>query len=291
MYTVEMYQNHERFNKQYNEIYEFLLKAADRGYNELFHWGRFEWMMGHSLLDTSHLDSIALFRDEEHKIAGLIVYDTFYEDRYYILHLCNDPMLLKLMVDLILSNTKDECTIKISDQDHSLCQLLQELHFVKCNKETSILEINLDQELDYKLPFGYSMSPKEFLFDHWKYQMVIHKGFNHTDIPDKWDEKLFTPSPNSNTQLSVFAIRSDDYCAHCQVWYSKGDTAYIEPVVTIPECRNSGLGKAVVYEALSRARGLGAKRAIVLSEQEFYFKIGFKVSSDFYSWRRANPYS
>ena len=77
----------------------------------------------------------------------------------------------------------------------------------------------------------------------------------------------------------MFAINSGEYCAHCGIWYTQGDTAYIESVVTIPQCRKIGLAKAVVYEALARVKELGAKRAIVLSNQEFYYKIGFEKSS------------
>jgi len=32
----------ERFNEQYQSIYQFLLKAGTLDYNEHFHWGRFE---------------------------------------------------------------------------------------------------------------------------------------------------------------------------------------------------------------------------------------------------------
>ena len=63
-----------------------------------------------------------------------------------------------------------------------------------------------------------------------------------------------------------------------------GEHSLIEPVVTVPEHRGKGLGKAVVYEAISRARERGAQRAIVLSDQEFYFHIGMKKSSRVATW-------
>lgn len=59
----------------------------------------------------------------------------------------------------------------------------------------------------------------------------------------------------------VFAVKDGEYAAHCGVWYTGGDTAYIEPVVTVPEHRRKGLGRAVVYEAVGRAKKQGAKRA------------------------------
>ena len=69
--------------------------------------------------------------------------------------------------------------------------------------------------------------------------------------------------------IKVFAIKDGEYTAHCGVWYNNGDTAYIEPGVTVPEHRGKRLGKAVVYEVISRAKERGAKRAIVLSDQDF----------------------
>ena len=50
-YKIERYKNCERFNEQYQSIYQFLLEAEKQEYNEHFHWGRFEWMHAHSYLD------------------------------------------------------------------------------------------------------------------------------------------------------------------------------------------------------------------------------------------------
>ena len=88
--------------------------------------------------------------------------------------------------------------------------------------------------------------------------------------------------------IKVFAVTDSGYAAHCGVWYDGGDTAYIEPVATVPEHRRKGLGKAVVYEAARRAKERGAKRAIVLSDNEFYFRIGMKVSSELGTWKKTN---
>ena len=84
-------------------------------------------------------------------------------------------------------------------------------------------------------------------------------------------------------------IADNEYCAHCGLWYSTGDTtAYVEPVVTVPEHRNRGLAKAAVYEACARAKALGAKRAVVVSDLEFYLRIGFTLSSEVYNWTKKN---
>ena len=70
------------------------------------------------------------------------------------------------------------------------------------------------------------------------------------------------------------------------VWYNGGNTAYIEPVATVPEHRGKGLGRAVVYEAANRAKEQGAKRAIVLSDQDFYKRLGMIKSSEVGTWVR-----
>lgn len=283
MYTLEKYNGCKRFNEQYSEIYQFLLKAADRGYNEHFHWGRFEWMMEHTYLEEDKLTTIGIFRNELSEIVGLATFDTVYNDRSYIIHSISDKALLRQMVSYVIRDN-EKTTVKANSKDTELCEVLYEYQFRREHKEENVLQIELEDNLHYNVPEGYIIGGEDFQLDNWKYQMVIHKGFGHEDIPEMWDSSFFELKPNENGSLKVFAVNEEEYCAHCGVWYTRGDTAYIEPVVTIPECRNLGLAKAVVYEAVTRAKGLGAKRAIVLSGQEFYFKIGFDISSDFGVW-------
>lgn len=284
MYIIEQYKDCKRFNEQYMEIYQFLLKVADAGYNEHFHWGRFEWMMIHTLLDEDKLTSIAVFRDKTGEMVGLVTYDTSYNDRAYLLHSISDKELLRDMVNFVVDNEDTTPVVKANSNDIQLCEVLKEQGFVRKNKEESVLQIDLNKDLQYQIPRDYCISSSNFEMDNWKYQLVIHKGFNNDGIPKMWESKFFESTPNYNKILKVFAVNEEEYCAHCGVWYTQGNTAYIEPVVTIPNCRKLGLAKAVVYEALARAKTLGAKRAIVLSGQEFYFKIGFNISSDFYAW-------
>ncbi|MBO5522110.1 MAG: GNAT family N-acetyltransferase, partial [Roseburia sp.] len=144
----------------------------------------------------------------------------------------------------------------------------------------------LNKDLSYGISDEYSISPQDFKIDNWKYQLVIHKGFNHEGIPERLDDKFFEPTPNEISALKVFALNKGEYCAHCGVWYTKGDTAYIEPVVTVPQHRERGLAKAVIYEAVRRAKTLGANRATVLSDQAFYYRIGFECSSEVYCWKK-----
>ncbi|MBQ2800779.1 MAG: GNAT family N-acetyltransferase [Lachnospiraceae bacterium] len=287
-YKIERYRECKRFNEQYKEIYQFLLANADKGYNEHFHWGRFEWMMCHSFLEIKELEKIALFRDENNILVGLVTYDTCYDDQTYLLHSVDDKKLLKMMIDFAVQNYKIEgkTRIKANQNDVALNEVLAENGFVQSHKDNSILEMDLQWDMNYVIPQEFTISSKNFEIDDWKYQMVLHKGFDNEGIPEKWDEELLKPTPNLKASLKVFALKGEEYCAHCGVWYTQGETAYIEPVVTIPEYRKMGLAKAVVYEAISRAKELGAKRVVVLSWEEFYYKIGFEMSSEVCCWEK-----
>ena len=287
-YRIERYKNCQRFNEQYESIYQFLLEAEKLEYNEHFHWGRFEWMHAHSYLDEDKLTSIAMFKDENGTIVGLTTYDTGYDDRVYLIHTSSDKMLLEYMVDTILEAEGDGAVIKANSNDTVICQILQEKGFEKKHRCACILSLDLTNPLDYSMPDAYSMSPQGCFADPWQYQLVIHKGFGNEGIPERWDDEFLKRIPHVNEDLKTFAIANNEYCAHCGLWYSTGNTAYVEPVATVPEHRKQGLAKAVVYEACTRANAFGAKRAIVISDQEFYFRIGFILSSEVYDWERKN---
>lgn len=288
-YRIENYKNCERFNEQYQDIYKFLLEAENMEFNEHFHWGRFAWMHLHSYLDEDKLTKIKMFHDENGKIVGLLTYDTCYSDRVYLIHSVSDKELLNQMIDTVCENEEDKVVIKVNSKDTVLCEVLQERRFSKQCKDVSVLEFDLSDELEYRIPDAYSISPQGFSVDNWKYQLVIHKGFDGADIPDKWKDEIlghFARAISQNAVIQTFAIENEEYCAHCGLWYTEGNTAYVEPVVTIPQHRGLGLAKALIYEACNRARSRGAKRAIVLSDQEFYYKIGFRCSSEVYCWEK-----
>lgn len=236
-YKIEKYKNCERFNEQYQEIYRFLLSAEKQRYNEHFHWGRFEWMHRHSYLETDMLTSILIFRDVNGEIVGLITYDTSYDDRAYLIHTTSDKTLLNEMIDSVLTREECRAVIRANSTDTALCEVLKERRFERARRDNMVLALNLNKEQEYSIPDAYSISKPGFDADSWQYQMVIHRGFDHEDIPKKWSDEVLALTPNENADLKVFALRRDEYCAHCGLWYTEGDTAYVEPVVTVPQHR------------------------------------------------------
>lgn len=68
---------------------------------------------------------------------------------------------------------------------------------------------NKSQFGENKVPNGYTISPVDFDIDNWKYQLVIHKGFNNEGIPEKRHDDFLKPLLNCNNKLKVFAINSN----------------------------------------------------------------------------------
>ena len=285
-YRIERYKNCQRFNEQYTQIHHFLLEAEKQEFNEHFHWGRFEWMHAHSYLDTDKLTNIMIFRNDSDAIVGLTTYDTGYDDRVYLIHTSSDHTLLDIMIDTVLETDSSNAVMKVNTKDTALCQKLQEQGFKKMHRDNCVLTLDLAKHLKYSIPHAYTVSPRGFMADPWQYQLVIHKGFDNEGTPEKWADEFLTRIPHVNEDLKTFALADNEYCAHCGLWYTTGNTAYVEPVVTVPAHRKQGLAKAVIYEACNRARALGASRAAVLSDKEFYCRIGFTLSSEVYCWKK-----
>ena len=246
-------------------------------------------MHAHSFLDEDKLTRIVLFKDENGAIVGLITYDTSYDDRVYLIHTSSEKHLLERMIETVLESEDLGAAMKVNAKDAVLCRMLREKGFEKKHKCGSVLSLDLSNSLAYDMPDAYTMSPRGFAADPWQYQLVIHRGFENDGIPEKWEDAFLKRIPHGNEDLKTFAIAHNEYCAHCGLWYTTGVTAYVEPVATVPEHRKQGLAKAAVYEACTRAKALGAKRAIVLSDQEFYFRIGFALSSEVYAWGKRIP--
>lgn len=283
-YIMERYATCERFNNQYQEIYRFLLRAEQLEYNEHFPWGRFEWMQIHTMLEEDKLTKILLFRNAHSDIVGMATHDTFYDDRVYLLHTTSDKALLYQMVDAIIENEAGTAVIKANSKDIVLAEVLLQRQFERKRRDNTVLQMDLSGALEYRIPDGYAINPEKFTMDPWQYQLVIHKGFDNEGLPEPWSAEVL--ARGVNPPIRTFVIAGDAYCTHCGLWYTEGETAYVEPVATVPEHRRKGLAKAAIYEACNRARKLGAKRATVLSDQEFYHRIGFECSSEVYCWEK-----
>jgi len=158
----------------------------------------------------------------------------------------------------------------------------------------SIIVIN-QNNLNYNLPDGFHIASMADDYNAVQYERIMRRGFT-----ENRDERILTPieissidrkfkRPFINLDLQV-AITAPDksFAAFCGIWHTKeSPMVCIEPVVTDPDYQKMGLGKAVVYEALSRCAKLGATSAVVYSSIQFYFNIGFRPNSTSTWWKKV----
>lgn len=286
----EYYNDNVNSLENFKLFRNFLKEVASDNLFENWHWARWGWMMGHPNFEDEMLNMIGLWKDGK-KVVGIVTHDMRIGEAYLICksYCCDflDDMVEFAEINITNNNN---LFIIVNDKNNVQNDLLKFLGYNKIDRQEIILEYDFKKKnLAYSLIDGFTVSSFKEDKDNNKYMRVIWKGFEEEGqlpiIDEDDDEPL---RQNWKEELSVFVKAPDgEYVAHCGMWYEEGErTAYIEPVCTVPEYRKKGLAKIAVYEAMIRCRKLGAERAIVVSNQAFYIKIGFELSSRYSFWKR-----
>jgi GNAT superfamily N-acetyltransferase len=277
------------FKDDFFKIFEFFKKYGAKEMYENWHWARWEWLIGHPNLEEKMLPIIGIWECND-VVVAVATHDMRLGKAYIM---CNpefkflQPEMLKYAENKLSLN----CVLKIAanNTDLELIELLEKERYRKCEDTEEILSLKCaDKELKYSLPEGYIISCFAQDRDSNKRQRVIWKGFENEGFPPLIDENQVKFRPHFNPSLTVFTVGPDgEYASHCGMWYDPNtEQAYVEPVVTIPEHRRLGLGKAAVYECVNRCSAMGAKVAQVISNQQFYYSIGFKKTSAYTFWEK-----
>ena len=246
-----------------------------------WNWARFEWMYEHPEFDKSLINSIGLWKCGG-RVVGAAIYDMYFGEAFCGA-LREYGYLYPEMLAYAHKNLRDESGIAVAVCDDNAAELeaVKKAGYIAIGQYETIMVIGLDRELPVSLPDGIKFGELDPAAEPYAFQWLLWQGFDHGEdraefekreeiVPQK--RKLLDP------RLSLAAVNdSGEYAAYCCLWYDKRtDYAYIEPVCTIPSYRGKGIAKALIYEALNRVRTLGAKRAFVISDMEFYNKLGFE---------------
>jgi len=279
----------ERFCTDFFRVINFLQKYGAKSYNCNWHWARWEWLLGHSMLDLDSLPRIGLF-ELDNEIVGLATHDMRLGSAYII---CN-PNYENIKHDMLLYAEKNLSEngisgIYIDDKDATLIGFAAQQGFYLSDVKEYVSALDCSKgKFAYDLSDEYTVTDYSESKDINKYFRVMWKGFDHEGEPPAFTEDDIIDKPHFIPELAVFIMTPDgEYAAHCGTWYDpKTREAYVEPVVTIPEYRKRGFGKAAVYESINRCIGMGAKTALVISNQQFYHQIGFKEISVQSLWKK-----
>ena len=277
----------------YEKVVDFLIKLNERSDDHInWNWARFEWMYEHPMFDKTLLSRIGLWL-ENGEVIGCAIYD-MYLGEASVLVLPEYHHLYKEILDYAYENIRDDDGLKVavSDDNEAEIRLVQESHYQKDEQTETIMRIGLLEPLTFNLKADMSFAYLDPVDDYDELCWLFWQGFGHGDNKEECmkENTCKTGSrPHFNPRLSITMKCDGKYVGHCSVWYNeKTDYCYVEPVCVIPEYRGKGIGKAMIYEALNRARTLGAKKAYVISDMEFYERLGFeKVKHYTFYWRNG----
>lgn len=277
-------------DSDYEKVRNFLIEISEENRLHInWNWARWEWMYFHPELDKSLIEKIGLwFCGEE--LVGVATYDMYPGEGFFAVK----KGFEELENDILEYAVRNFCNenglgIAANDTDDRTIDLLKSHGFVKNEQTENVLELDLNEAVfTANLADGITLENIHPEKDVYKHQKVLWKGFDHEgevpldqDIVDK--QRILLTAPHLNPLLHVVAKNQhSEYVSYCGLWYDKEtDYVYVEPVCTIPEYRNKGIGRATVMEALKRAKDLGAKWAYVISYTDFYDKLGFKPHSHY----------
>lgn len=265
----------------YDALIDFLVQLSNEDMNHInWNWARFEWMIEHPDTDKLSLEKIGLWW-EKGNIVGAAIYDMYFGEAFCGT-LKTHMDILPEILDYAYRIFKDEngLGIAIHNEDLKAIEKAKDLGFEKVNQTENVMMLGLDNIIPSRIPadivireYNPAENPREFAWLLWQ-------GFDHGNDQAEFESK---DSPKQqlrkhlDKRLSLSAVDSSgNIVGYVCLWHSpETDYAYVEPVCTIPEFRNMGISKALLTEAFSRANKLGAKKAIVISDMDFYKKLGF----------------
>ena len=275
----------------YEAVCEFLteLNRKDRDHIN-WNWARFEWMIGHPEFDETAIGSIGLWRDAG-IIAGAAIYDMYFGEAFCAA-LPGHEALYPEILDYAWENLRDEAGLGIAVCDGNTGEIgaLKAAGFSPAEQRETVMVRELSGPLSAPLPEALHIEEMDQTADAERLEWLLWQGFDHGSDREEFERQRSLPRirRHFNKRLSLAAVdESGEGAACCCLWYRPGtDYCYVEPVCTVPRRRGQGAANALLFEALSRARALGAERAYVISDQVFYEKLGFETDRRFtFYWK------
>lgn len=274
-------------NNDYDALIDFLIKLSNEGINHInWNWARFEWMIEHPETDKSKLETIGLWWEKD-SVVGAAIFDMYYGEAFCgALKAYAD--ILPDILDYAYNNLSDESGlgIAICDGDLKTIEMATQLGYEKADQKENIMAFDLNTSIPSKMPLDVVIREYDPAENPYEFAWLLWQGFDHGNDKlefERQDKKEQQLRKHLDKRLSLAAVDTlGNIVGYVCLWYSpKTDYAYVEPVCTIPEFRNMGISKALLAEAFCRATKLGASKAIVISDMDFYKKLGF---SDFASF-------
>jgi len=279
------------FTDDYYRVRDFLIRIDSQKITSRMSWSTWEWAVTHGGRDQNNLGKIGLWES-----GGTLVAIATYECPLGEAFLCVDEAYAHLKPELIAyakENLHDngKLILSLPDGDYEFIRSAMTQGFRPTMNNDHFALLDIDMIPSASLPKGFSFVSMADDWDWHQYNRVMWRGFDHGGKPSHDDEtiamrKQMMSSPMIIPELAV-AIKAPDgnYVSHCCMWHMPGSTVCdLEPLVTDPDYRKMGLGRAVVYETAKRCGQRGAKQLAWALSQQFYCNIGFYPTHTYTYW-------
>ena len=249
-------------------------------------------MVEHPLTQRHLLNYMGLWFDDDHLVGAALIDMYFGESFVGVLQ--NYRFLLSEIITYSFNNLKDDKGLGIAIHDDNKFEIDEVIKqdFFKTEADETVCTIELNKEFQIALPGGFKVETFDAQQNPLEMEWLCWQGFNHGNDKDEFLKQYVKPTgvrPHFNPYLCIVISNSaNELVATASTWYDKRTNyAYVEPVCVVPSYRKMGLGRIVVHAALNHARELGAEIAIVISDQDFYKRIGFtKKSHHSFYWKK-----
>jgi len=291
--TFRNYSPEPFFADDYRKVRDFLIHInSEKLTSSRMLWGAWEWAVTHGNRDQNNLGKIGLWEDGGELVA-LATYECPLGEGF----LCVDenyaylkPTLVAYAKENLHNNGK--LVISLPDGDAEFMRAAMAQGFLPTMNNAHFALIDIDALQPYLLPYGFSfVSMADDGWNWHQYNRVMWRGFDHGSKQPYDDETISGRKRMLSSSMIipelVVAIKAPDgnFVSHCGMWYRPGDFyCMLEPLVTDPDYRKMGLGRAVVLEAARRCGELGAKQVLGTVSQPFYCRIGFYPIHTFTDW-------
>lgn len=280
--------------EDYRKVHDFLVESKNTEYT----YGRFDWMItNRDYLEEQYLSKIGLW-EENGKIVAADLFDTSLDDIFPITLTGYEylyPEMLKYAMEYMIKEDEPDFRVYICDTNKELQKTAKKAGLIPTSHKEMVAMYDLTEEIPASnLPKKYKLTSLSEEKDYEKVALCLFKGFGHEEGGEvfqftketerKCQEAYEREYVNLSLRVSVKDAQGN-YCAHTGMWYDKNtEIALIEPVCTIPTHRKLGIGREVVLEGLRRVKALGAKKAVVGSNLQFYYSIGLVPHSTGTYW-------
>lgn len=281
----------------YTKVWNLLRDIDDEvGNPYTISWVRWEWCRSHTAFDKKKEGLTGLW-EEEGRLVAAVCYEMVPGDVFFNLRKGYE-YLLEEMWDYAVENLGDDGNVNmvIPDAAEELQRLALKKGYVATNdkEQDAILDIECT-DLNYNLPEGFSITSQNKDYDIKQYASVLWNGFGHAnegpvDVSDQAmaAQEYMLSGPHNDLSLKIVVKNSEgEYVSYAALWYDKNqEICTIEPCATHPDYRRMGLGKAAIYEGIRRCAKKGAKKCLVGSDQDFYYRIGFAPFGHRTYWKK-----